>query len=489
MLIHNLFRKDLILTCTDDHQQWRDYDWTYLQHMKRFVKAQILEQIPNPQGRRFFVQRPIILSKNLATMMAIWELGGILVIFDLHANILSDPEYSDFVSHIDHCLLDWGDIEHLQIDQRLQAVGRDRLLEIKYWDQDPRFGHIESDPVLATDDMLALCVNSSGTLNAPMQLYYTHQQVVANARANQEFFNFESQEHVMHYKHFMHGGLCVNYLIPSLMSCQHHYFKIDPLSYVEVENYTKDILQRFPITRMLFLQEVSEKLIDVINEHAQQPVTLTSTHWIYQKKLIDKLFDHGRVKRFISMFGCRELLAPFLLHDFTADSWQAIRDEYNPMIFTRTPGRFWQLETQNGLIAVRCSYMQDWYLPGDQFEQLDPTHWLWTGRASQIKRNGLLVVPQVVDNLLRNHFPELKPLVVADYQHKKLYACVYPSTKNHDVLLDEFNALIAQHIDANHQVDTVLMLNRDSITGGGKDPSTNLLKFQARKQLGLDPRL
>ena len=189
------------------------------------------------------------------------------------------------------------------------------------------------------------------------------------------------------------------------------------------------------------------------------------------------------------MFGCRELLAPFLLHDFTRETWQTIRDEYDPMIFTRTPGDFWQLETQNELVAVRCNYMEDWYLPGDCFEQLDPTHWRWTGRSSQIKRNGLLIVPQVVDNLLRNHFPELKPLVIADYQHKKLYACVYPGPQDHTVLLNEFNRLISEHIDANHHVDTVLMLNRDSIAAGGKNPSTNLLKFQARKQLGLDPRL
>lgn len=489
MLVHNLFRTDLVLTCTDDHQEWRSYDWTYLQHMKRFVKAQILQHVPDPRGVRFFVQRPIILSKNLATMMAIWELGGVLVIFDLHASILSNPEFKDFVSHIDYCLLDWGDIEHLQIDQRLQAVGRDRLIEIKYWDQDPQFGHIESDPVLATDDMQAMCVNSSGTVNAPMQLYYTHQQVVANALANQEFFNFADQEHVMHYKHFMHGGLCVNYLIPSLMSCQYHYFKIDPLSYMEVENYTQDILQRFPITRMLFLQEIGEKLIDVINEHAQQPVTLTSTHWIFQKTLIDKLFAQGRVRRFISMFGCRELLAPFLLHDFTPETWQVIRDNYDPMIFTRTPGRFWQTQIQNGQLAVKCDYMSDWYVPGDCFEQLDDTHWRWTGRSSQIKRNGLLVVPQVVDDLIRKHFAPLRPLIVADYQHKKLYACVYPCEQDSAVLLDQFNNLISQHLDANHHVDTVLILDRDSISAGGKNPSTNLLKFQARKQLGLDPRL
>lgn len=480
MLITDSFRQDLVVH-SNELNGWKEYDYTYLISMKRYLKQQLLTKFPNIPGMKFMIDRPIALRKQIPLMMAIWELGGITVVNDLHYSLQKNPKYQDFYASIDACLVEYQDIELNHVDEFLQVFSNtNRLHELNYFDLDPIFGTIVDDPILATDNDIALLVATSGTTRAPQQVGYTHQQVIEAMQSNIKTYGYSSDEHILHLKSFHHGGLCVNYFLPTLAVCQHHYFMIpdEPL-----DNLIVTIASEYPINRVMIPWAISEQLIDrLATTKCINALTIQTTHAVKSVEQVDSLFATQQVNRFMILFGCRELPAIFFIQDLTPDSWKTVRDNWDPIVFELPNNKFWDLKVFDDGLGVKASYMEDYYVPGDVFVQLDETHWKWQGRNTQIKRDGYVVNPDTVQLLLKQHFPEIDCLVVADYQYKKLYAFVFNCADN---LLDKFNSTIETHIDGYHRLDLVMPLEEKDMVGY-KDTTLSVLNFLARKQLNLN---
>jgi hypothetical protein len=480
MLIHNTFRKDLLIHSYEHDNQWKVYDNDYLQAMKRQVKQQLINQFGSIHGKKIMIDRPIVLRHQIPTMMAVWELGGIVVINDLHYLLQQNPIYQDFYSAIDLCFVGLNDIRLNNVDQIL-TVFSDRLYEIDYSEL-PNFGLITDDPVIATGNDLALMVATSGTTKAPTQVYYTHSEVLLAMEANKITYDYKDDEHVLHVKAFHHGGLCVNYFLPTLSVCQHHYYK--NLN----SNIDKDainIASEMPITRIMFPWQISQTIVDELKTQKNiNKLTLHSTHTMQNTQQIDQLFATGQVERIIILFGCRELPAIFFMQDLLDTTWSTECVNWSPSIFKTTPSNFWQIEVFEDGLGVKASYMDDFYIPGDYFHQLPNGDWQWTGRNTQIKRNGIIVNPDVITTVLDRAFPSLDKLIVPDYQHKKIYGFVFNSADTE--LIDKFNQVIITTIDSQHQLDLVMCLPKKDIIGANKGTSWSPLRFLARKQLNID---
>jgi hypothetical protein len=492
MLIHDKFRKDLVMHSFEDTGDWQEYDFTYMLHMKRYVKQQLLAMFPNPQGMKFMVQHPIVLRKQLPVIMAIWELGGILVIYDLHPSLLGNPLYKEFHDNIDACFVEHGDVEFGGLATFLKVFAdQNKLYELKFWDLDQSFGNIEEDLVYATGDNIAIMVNTSGTTQAPQQVYYSHDQCLQFMQANIDHMFMKEDEHVLHLKTFHHGGLCINYLMPMLTLAKNHYFKVNVFSgtLTPIHDMVAEIISQKPINRILFPHEVTDSTISALEnvKAVGNYLTIQCTHNIVPVDRIDRMFATGNVHRFISQFGCGEIPAPYLFQILTHDTWQEQRNHWNHLVFTEPNSTFWEYQLFETGLGVRCAPMPDWHVAGDNFEKLENGNWHWLGRTSQIKREGRIVFPAAVAEVLKESFPELQTYVIADYQHKKLYSLVVSNSPvKIDELLTSFNNIVECKIDRDHLLDLVINSKPGELTGGGKVVSEAAVRFQARKYLGLD---
>lgn len=496
MLIHNCFRTDLIMHSNEENDRWDDYDFEYLLNMKRYIKRQLLEKFPNPKGMKFMIERPMTLRKQIPLIMAIWDLGGILVIYDLMHCLMSNPIYKEFNSIIDACLAEYQDIEFSRLDQSLRVFDElGRLHELKYFDKDPEFENNKEDIVLATGSDLALVVNTSGTTRAPSQVYYTHEQVIQFMYANAEHFGMQPDEHMLHHRSFHHGGLCVNYLLPALATAKHHYFRIHHNQSEFFGELIKKTISEHPINRVLFPYEVTQDLLDCLTSAntLTDNFTVQSTHTIKTVDRIDQMFNSGKISRFIIMFGCGEIPGAYLLQDLTRETWPQLRENWDYTMFSETHTGFWKLKVFDEGLGIKSIHdNNNYHVPGDVFEPCTDGRWHWLGRNTQIKKEGFIIFPAAVEELFKKEFAKFDSLIIPDYEHKKIYAVVFKNINNIDdnVLLDMFNEKIDKEINPRHRLDLVLTLDKTFIDGmATRAPSMSAARFLARKKLGLDTSL
>lgn len=496
MLVHEKFRPDLILHTNEDETNWVEYDMVYINRMKRYIKRQLIEKFSCIKGMRFLIERPLVIRKQLPLMMALWELGGIVVVYDLHYVLMKNPLYKDFNANIDATLVEHDDLIYSQVTKNL-VIMDGRIHELKYFDQDPEFFNDNVDsPVLANENDVALVVYTSGSNRAPQQMSYTHKEIIAHAQANIGHFGYRSDHHAFHYKSFHHGGMCVNYMIATLIAAQHHYYKIQ-LDVSTMGDFFKKVLSQVPVNLLNFTFEMPDELIDAVGveKSMADQIMVICTHWIQNPAKMTRLFSTGQVARFVSPFGCRELLSCLMLHDISPESWKNRGANWDPAIFERVQDDFWEytlLEDQQ--LAVRAPWQTEFYSPGDRFEHVEGRRWRWLGRNTQIKRQGLVVRPDVVDGVLKTYHAEYEPMVIADYQHKKLYCLILknPTDQTESQTLVSFNETVSKHIDQNHLVDLVMYIpsSKSDVlfihhTAGRSEPSLSVLRYLARQKLGL----
>ena len=478
MLIHDHFRKDLVIHSNESRTHWDEYGYDYLVKMKRYVKQQLIEQIGSIHGLQIMIDRPIALHKQIPLIMAIWELGGSIIVNDLHYTLQQNPIYQDFYSSIDICLVEHGDIQYSQIDKQL-VVFKNRIHEIKYWDQDELFNSITDDPIVATETDTALTVATSGTNRAPQQISYTHAQLRLAVDANLVNYDYRSDEHVFHLKSFHHGGLSVNYFLPTLEACQHHYFGIDHNG-IDVIDHALNMINSTPVTRVMLPYAVSDKFINGLPTNRN--LVLQTTHNFESAEQLDQLFDHNKVSRIFVLFGCRELPSAIFIQDIDTESWMYQREHWKSNIYDLGASNFWELNIFNEGLGVKASYMSDYYIPGDIFTKLNNNQWQWQGRNTVIKREGHVVNPDAVATVLDSCFLDLDKVIVPDYEFKKLYAFVFGTNSSN--LAEQFNTVIDKEIDVYHRLDLVMCLDKKDMIGQGRS-TLSVLRFLARQELKL----
>ena len=481
-LVHQTFRSDLTMWSWEDGK-WDCYDWQYLQNCKKLVKKQLRENLGDIKGKKFKIFMPRVLRKQLPLIMAIWDLGGIVVIDHVNAWAQKNLRYADWYLNIDYCLLEYGDIQFGHMDNGLEAF-EDRLQEIKYFFSPD--DNLDEDTQEAMPDDSAIMVITSGSLAGPEIAFFSHRQIIMAMESAKVHCQFKPNEHVLHVNSLHHGSLCVNYLLPSLQVCQNHYYKITH-DYEPMDNWPINILGLASIDRILWMKAFDQRLVDSLNnvDVKNKNLILQAAFSPDDAKFIDEVFASGKVARYLSIFGCSELPTSFMIQQATRETWPSLKTTWNVRNYQTVPSGYWQYKITELGLAVKSADMIDWFQTADQFKITDDGLYTWLGRTTQIKRGATTVVPEAIHSVLNNQYSYLEPWIVSDYHHKKIYVCIFENPNNEDdnSLLTKFNKEILKHLDQEHTVDLVMIMARDVLHQNRLD--LPLLRFLARKKLCL----
>lgn len=489
MLIHQTFLPNLIYHTNEDGT-WYSYDADYCFRMKKYVKHQLLEKFQDIRNKHIIVHWPSgMLQKTIPLISAIWELGGIVVIQDLHFNLQYNPLFTDFYSKIDYILVEDGSLTFSKVAD-MYGPSAHKLHEIKYWDSEQH--QIDHDPILATSDNLALMVTGSGSLTAPKQTYFTHRAVINGIRASQQTHQYQFDEHVLHVRVLHHSSTAIWFLFSTLAHCQHHYYKFDQRGISHIDHLIEILNDKMlpdSIRLLMGTSITTDFLHKLKNVPRNLSLTIQSTESIRDINIIDQLYDTNQVVEFVSEFGCAEAVTPYLIKRTNKSSWNTQKPTWQYNVFETANSDFYCLELFDSGLGFKTNDMNDFYVAGDDFTQLDSQHWQWLGRKNIIKRNGLVVFPQTIQETLTKFCPNHNVKIVADYVHKKIYAVIFGDTNNfnQETLSTEFNTLLQEKIDSAHIVDTVIVVDKTiKHLKFDVDPTDAALRFLARKKLNLD---
>jgi hypothetical protein len=488
MLIHQAFRPD-IMYHTNESGSWHSYDAEYCLNMKRYIKHQILEKFSDIQGKNFIIHWPSgMLQKTVPLISAIWELGGVVVVHDLKFNLQYHPLYQDFYSSIDYILVETGSLKFTDVYKRYGASGR-KLYEIDYWDGNPLFGNLPNGPVPAKENSPALMVTSSGSLTAPKQIYWTHRVILNSMIATQATHGYQENDHVLHARALHHGSQAAWFFLATQTACKNHYYELNTSPTTSHLDHLISLLSNteMQFTRVLLGTSLDSEFLNKLKAIPRDlALSIQSTDSIKTIEIMDQLFDTDKIQDLTIEFGCSEAPTPYMLQQISKDSWPEARANWASNIFETLSTDFYQIELFDEGLGFKSNDMQDFYIPGDDFKQLDQRRWQWLGRKTQIKRNGQLVYPQAIQESLSKQYPQYRPYVVADYAYKKIYTFLKVDTTEVD-LLEKFNLFLAEDLDPYHQTDLVMSI--DIKIPNEKlqlEPTDVVLRFLARKQLNLD---
>lgn len=491
MLINHAFRKDLVFY-SNEFGTWETYDAEYCQHMKRYIKHQILKKFTDIRGKKIIVHWPSgLMQKTIPVISAIWELGGIVVVHDLIYTLQYNPLYQDFYSGIDYMFVQDGDLTHSTVASLYGSIAY-KIHEIDYFDGNPNFGTIDNDPILASGTDRALMVTSSNTMRAPKQVYFTHNEIINAIHASQACFQFEEEEHVLHARALHHGASSAFYLFPSMCYSRHHYYKQNTAKIPEddfIEVLSDERIH--PITRFLIGTPITEQTIHKIKSIPRSlSLNFMTLHQLASLDQVDGFFDTNKIQKIIVLFGCSELLSIQLMQLMNKDTWAEERLTWKKNIFDVVPSKFYQYKLTDEGLSYKSDDMENFYTPGDDFIQVDSTRWEWLGRKTQFKNDGgVLLYPAALQDLLTQHYLELNPKVIADYKYKKFYLFLFEdlSRSTTQLSMDQVNQLIEKELNFFYKIEVVIYLdvNESEITTQ-RAPTDNHLKFLARRQLNLD---
>jgi hypothetical protein len=483
LLIHQTFRQDLVMWSWENGQ-WDSYDSTYLQQLKRHLKAQLQTQFGDIRGKRFKIVMPRVLRKQIPLFMAIWDLGGVLVIDNVVMKAQGNPLYAGWFDNIDYCLIERGDIEFGHLDEQL-CVFADRTYELDYFFLPDQV--TDEDVVVGKSNNPAFLIITSGSIEGPENVFFTHDRVLLALEASKINSGYKPDEHILHVSSLHHGSLCINYLLPTLQVCQNHYFKITHAG-ESVENFPIDILGLAHIDRMLWVRAFDQSLINSINvvDVKNPNMILQCAFSCPQIELLDQLFATNKIQKYIVFFGCSELPIAHMKQEVDKDKWTTQRTTWNTARYQQMPSNYWQYKENDIGLALKSADMDSWFQTADQFQYEGNVNWIWHGRTTQIKRGATTVIPEAIQEVLNENYKNLEPYVVADYQFKKVYVFVF-SNQNatpDSELLEQFNSVSTLEISGDHTIDLVVTMHtRDMFYNNQFDPT--VLRFLARKQLCL----
>jgi hypothetical protein len=489
MLVHQTFLPTLTYHTNEDGI-WHSYDSNYCLNMKKYIKHQLLEKFQDIRNKHFIIHWPSgMLQKTIPLISAIWELGGIVVIHDLPFNLQYNPLFTDFYSKIDYILIESGSLTFTKVAD-MYGPSAYKLHEIQYWGSEQY--HSDHDPIMATADNVALMVTGSGSLTAPKQTYFTHRAVINGMQASQQSHKYHVNEHVLHVRALHHSSAAVWFLFSTLSYCQHHYYKFDQHGIPHSDHLiaTLEDPEMPTMIRLLLGTSITQDFLQKLkNIPKNLSLTVQSTESIKDINTIDQLYNTDQVVEFVSEFGCAEAVTPYMIQRTNKGSWATQRDTWQYNVFETANSDFYQLELLELGLGFKNADMNDFYVAGDDFKQLDSWHWQWLGRKNVIKRNGLTVFPQAIQETLSTSCSNHNVKIVADYVYKKIYAVVFSAVTNvdQDSVLNEFNNILQEKIDSAHIVDTVIVVDKTiKHLNYNIDPTDAALRFLARKKLDLD---
>lgn len=212
----------------------------------------------------------------------------------------------------------------------------------------------ETTPILAKPDDGLFCCTSSGTVDDPKLVTYTHRYLFDLCITNRTDLGYVYDDKIMHLASLNHGGM-ITLLLPALATCKSHYFMrmIDPTSQIRTDFLNICVKQK--VTRIICSSgSVIEKLLDTmyarnikLPDTTIMMLSFIDPYWVPAVK-------EGYLRRIESIFGCTEIGGPVFIPSLTIDT-----ENFNPLFLGKPINGFFKTEIIDGRIHANGHVFDD----------------------------------------------------------------------------------------------------------------------------------
>ncbi len=282
----------------------------------------------------------------------------------------------------------------------------------------------EETPIHATPDTVAFCCTSSGTTGDPKLIGYTHEFLYKLCQYNRSALGYDRDDKMVHLSSLNHGGV-ISLLLPALMTCKEHYFKVFSHGRDPVDTLVDDCIDK-GITKVFFSNggEVNCFLGSLHCRNKNLPnaslylLSFISPKW-------KPIVKAGRVKDIVSVFGCSEICGPVFLPRLDIHNV----DTFEPTYLGRPTTGFYDTRIVGDRIHTVVNDKE--FVFDDIVREDDGVHFISKTRLSKI--NDIDINPLDIIHILE----EFATRYVFEVYVDEVYNELYIITSKEDLVIDK----------------------------------------------------
>lgn len=262
-------------------------------------------------------------------------------------------------------------------------------------------------PILAKPDDICFCCTSSGTVDDPKLVTYTHRYLFDLCTTNWSDLGYDQDDKIMHMESLNHGGM-ITLLLPALHVCRSHYFMREFEPTAAIRTNFLDICKEQNITRMICpTGNVIDRLIKAMID-----VKLPNTT-IMMLSFIDPLWlpavKNGYLKSIESIFGCTEIGGPVFIPRMTRDM-----ETFDPFFLGKPINGYFKTEIIDGHIHANGHVFDD-------IVREEPEGVYFVSKDRLRKINDIDINPFDIMNLMSNYASRYFYEIYVDEVHNELF--------------------------------------------------------------------
>lgn len=320
----------------------------------------------------------------------------------------------------------------------------------------------ERDTIYASPESILIYTTSSGSTGTPKLVKYTHDFLFSLAVRNKNVYNLIESDKCLHSNTLVHSSIVGTYFLPSLYSCEHHYYlnvtdndwcyhlDNEKINWCTLFHDHLELLKEYPTAITHYLNIIA---ISKLSKEFKDNV-LTNTVKVY------------------SSFGCSEINGPVLLS--VVDNIQ--NDE---TIFYDIKDGFYTLSINDNELII--DYKNKKIHTGDKFYINNAEQYIYQGRLNLYIINDEIIDINQLSDVISAHHKGSFDLVV-----DKSFQMIYLRS-DLSVNLLELNELIKSELGTNYIISEVLVAPRDEFVNSVKF-NANGVRLLCRQKLSIEMR-
>lgn len=382
-----------------------------IDHWKNIIR----EITPFPVGAKMGPCLSQCDNRYLTLLFATLELGGQIAVLDRPSTPDGVPQCRFRVNApLDLFVINQDNWWYDVFTAMGQAYGK-TVIDLSIW-----FDYVAKDTspaseFLATPENIALIATTSGSTGTPKPITYTHKFMHDLGRRCQRVFDFKSDDRLLHLSNIHHGGSTGTFFLPSLASCEHHFFEYG-LNDARFD-FILDLVHRERISKIVFPNTLmADKFIKNIKplQHRLDLYTLQANlkSWIPEVR-------RANINSITSIFGSVETAGPIFTNVITPDT----PDDFDVLNFGRLLDDFYQVElTTDHKLKVNIT-SRDSQVLNDQFTLDQQGNYHFVGRSDLVRVNDVQIPMSMIEHLARNTFHQPAYLVPDSVTNKIYLLC------------------------------------------------------------------
>lgn len=320
----------------------------------------------------------------------------------------------------------------------------------------------ERDTIYASPESVLIYTTSSGSTGTPKLVKYTHEFLFSLAVRNKNVYNLLESDKCLHNNTLVHSSIVGTYFLPSLYSCEHHYYF----------NVSNDDWCHHLDNEKINWCTLFHSHLELLKEY---PPSIThNLNIIAISKLLKEFKDNVLTKtvKVYSSFGCSEVNGPVLL--------SVVDDSQNDeTIFYEIKDEFYTLHINDNELIIEHKNKK--IHTGDKFYINNDGKYIHQGRLNLYTINNEIIDINQLSDVISSHYKGLFDLVV-----DKNFQMIYLRSDS-SVNLLELNELIKLELGNNYIISEVLVAPRDEFVNSVKF-NANGVRLLCRQKLSIEMR-